>query len=193
MKNFLAVTSFSLFSLFSCNNSNDPQPYSGAGTEQIALQSAPVSTAAMKAGNPVTDKQPIPSVFEWKLMQTATVPMYKGLNLSSPFSIVNEDAGDISWGSDGGCYSAIKCWKVTQANLKIVDVKTISPEYLNTLSFQKSQVSHAPAGSTSWTDYMPIGTVIAYKTSLGKYRLVVVKSVYPLVLDIYYEYTYRVL
>ncbi|MCF0074934.1 hypothetical protein LZD49_30900 [Dyadobacter sp. CY261] len=195
MKNLFVSAAFILFSLsmFSCENSNEPLPYSGSGTKNaVDYQSTPATTNAMQVGNPITNKAPLPNGFEWKMMKTVTVPLNKGLNLSSPFSIVNEDAGDISWGSDGGCYQAIKCWKVGQVNLKIVDVKTVSPDYLKTLTFVKGQVSHAPAGSYSWTDYMPVGTVIAYKTSLGKYQLVVVKHVFPLILDIYHEDFYRI-
>lgn len=198
MKNFLASTVFIFlsFSLFSCENSNNPQPNPGSGTENTALQSANVSTAALKIGNPTPDKQPIPDRFEWKLMKTVALPMNKGLNLTSPFAIVDENAGDISWGSDGGCYSAIRCWKVTQAILGIVDFKSVTPDFLKMIPFVKGQVAWAPGAApgytSSWTNYMPVGTVIAYKTSLGKYQLVVVKSTSPLTLDIYHEYYYRI-
>lgn len=196
MKNLITGTVFVLLSacFFSCNNSDDPQPQPGSGKETVAgLNDASVPvTAGVLGGGQTTDRKPITTKFEWKLMKTATIPMNKGLNLSSPFAITNEDAGDISWGSDGGCYQAIKSWKVTNANLKIVDVNTVTIDYLKTLSFVKGQINYAPAGSQSWTNYMPIGTVIAYKTSLGKYRLVVVKGVFPLVLDIYYENYYMV-
>lgn len=197
MKNFLASTALTLltFFFFSCNNSNDPTPNSGSGTENMVAQSAGISTVAMQA-NPIINKQPIPDKFEWKLMKTVQLPMNKGLNLSSPFDIVNESDGDISWGSDGGCYSAIRCWKVTRAILGIVDFKSVTPDFLKMLTFVNGQVAWAPGAAPgytpTWTNYMPVGTVIAYKTSLGKFRIVVVKSAFPLIMDIYHENFYRI-
>lgn len=193
MKNLFLSIAFvvSSLSIFSCNNSNDPQPNVSPSAENMALVSADHSSAEFKGGNPTPDKQPTTQLFEWKLMKTVTLPMYKGLNLSSPFAIVNEDAGDISWGSDGGCYTAIKCWKVKQAILKIVDVKTVTSEYLKSLTFTQGQASWAPANS-AWPNYIPDGTVIAYKTSKGEFRLVVVNSTYPVILDIYHQNYYRV-
>jgi hypothetical protein len=196
MKNLFASTAFILLSLslFCCNNSNDPQPKdTGSQIPTMAgYESAPVTTAA-KIGNPVTDHPPITMKFAWKLVKTAVVPLYKGLNLTAPFAIVDQEAaGDISWGSDGGCYNAIKCQKLGGENLKIVDVNTVLPDYLKTLPFKKIQAAWAPLGSTFWTNYMPNGTVLAYKTNLGKYVLVVVKTSSPLTLDIYHESYYPV-
>ena len=196
MKNLTVsiVLAFFSVSLFCCEQPNDPQPEPTTGMRTMAgYEAAPVSNVAgMQVTNTTPDRPPVSFKFEWKLMKTATVPYNKGLNLSAPFAIVDENAGDISWGSDGGCYQAIRSWKVTRAILKIVDVKTITPAYLKTLTFTTGMVAHAPAGSYSWTDYMPIGTVIAYKTSTGANRLVVVKSVFPLILDIYHEHYYTV-
>lgn len=198
MKNLLASAVFTLltFFLFSCNNFNDPTPDSGSGSENMVAQSAGISPVTMKGGNPTPNKLPVPDKFEWKLMATVAVPMDKGLNLSSPFGIVNETDGDISWGTDGGCYSAIRCQKVTRLILGIVDFKAVTPDFLKLLTFTNKQVAWAPGaapGSTpTWVNYMPVGTAIAYKTSLGKFGIVVVKGTSPLRLDIYHENYYRV-
>lgn len=198
MKNVFMSTAILLFSfsIFSCEKPDELTPADGAKLTMAGYQSASAQPVTLKGGNPIPDKQPIPDKFEWKLMKTVQLPMNKGLNLTSPFDIVSETAGDISWGSDGGCYSAIRCWKVTRAILAIVDVQTVTPDYLKTLTFVSGQVAWAPGAAPgytpTWTNYMPVGTVIAYKTSLGKFRLVVVKSAFPLILDIYYENFYRV-
>ncbi|MEO6286859.1 MAG: hypothetical protein ABIN80_05315 [Dyadobacter sp.] len=197
MKNLFANAVFTLSTLFlfSCNNSNDPTPNGGSGTENAVAQ-AGVSTITSKVENPIINKQPIPENFEWKLMTSVQLPMNKGLNLSAPFDIVNETAGDISWGSDGGCYQALRCWKVTRAILGIVDFKSVTPGTLKALPFVKGQIAWAPGAAPgytpTWPNYMPVGTVIAYKTSLNKFRIVVVKSISPLVLDVYHENYYRV-
>ena len=198
MKSVLISTTILLLSLsiFSCDKPNELAPDSAAKPTMAGYESTSTSPVTLKVGNPIPDKQPIPDKFEWKFMKTVQLPMNKGLNLTSPFEIVNETNGDISWGSDGGCYSAIRCWKVTQAILAIVDVKTVTPDYLKTLTFVSGQIAWAPGAAPgytpTWTNYMPVGTVIAYKTSLGKFRIVVVKSAFPLIMDIYHENFYRI-
>jgi hypothetical protein len=195
MRNLLSsfTVAFLSLTIFCCENANNPQPSPESATSTMAGFSAASAsnTTAMQVGPKITDRPPVTTKFEWQLAKSVTMPYNKGLNLTSPFAIVNEDAGDISWGSDGGCYSAIKSWKVTNAILKIVDVKTVLPADLNALIFKKGQVAWAPV-SIYWTNYMPEGTVIAYKMSNGQYKLVVVKTRTPLVLDIYQEHYYQV-
>ncbi len=155
--------------------------------------SASTITAAMQVGGTTPKRTPPSTRTEWKYVHTATVPMYKGLKLTSPFAIVGEREGDISWGSDGGCYYAINTETMPYASAGIADIQSLTPAYLNTLKFySKGGPSWAPANSTFWTNEMPVGTVLAYKTPTGKFILVKVVADQGLVLDIYHENTYTV-
>ncbi|MCF0065843.1 hypothetical protein MUK70_03670 [Dyadobacter chenwenxiniae] len=191
MKNVLISTAMLLLSLsiFSCEKPNELTPDGGAISAVDAYQSAPnEATTAMQVGGTTPKRKPPISTSSWKYVHTATVPFLKGLKLTSPFSIVDEHAGDISWGSGFGCYNAINTESMHYANAGIQDVSTLTKEYLDTLKFYiKGGASWAPAGSTFWTNHIPVGTVLVYKTPGGKYILVQVKNTDTLVLDIYHE------
>lgn len=121
----------------------------------------------------------------FRLVQTLTLSQGKGFNLTSPFAITEEFGGDIGWGAYG-CYAALKPVKVSFSNLKIANIASITPAFLASQPFNQSPVANAPAGSTSWTNYMPEKTVISCKTAAGKYYLVEVLADNPLKVNIYH-------
>ena len=196
MKNLITGIAFVILSIFliCCENANDPAPLSGSLTRNMAEQtSSPVVPTAMQVGGTTPKRNPPSTHTEWKYVHTATLPMYQGLKLTSPFAIVGEHEGDISWGRDNGCYYAINTETMPYAVAGIAAIESLTSAYLNTLKFySKGGPSWAPAGSTFWTNEMPVGTVIAYKTPTGKFFLVKVMDDVPLVLDIYHENTYVV-
>ncbi|MCF0050674.1 hypothetical protein LXM25_11430 [Dyadobacter sp. LJ53] len=194
MKNFILTAAYVILSFFLfCCNEPDPQPSSAQGAEYMAeAQSVPVTAAMQIGGDPTTDRPPLRSKFEWKLMTTATLPYKKGLKLTAPFAVVNEDAGDISWGRYYGCYDELKALTMPFAELGVVDVKTVTTESLKTKTYYKSWISTAPANSTFWENEMPDGAVLAFKDSKGKFALVKIKSTYPLVLELYFEHYYTI-
>lgn len=184
MKNF--IQSFALLTiactLFNCSNPVEPTPSAGAGSSRYQSMQAevvPTSTESDVISKFSVDK----SVF--RLVKTLTMPQGKGFNLLSPFAITTESGGDIGWGSYG-CYAALKPVKVSFHNLQIVDVASITPAYLNTLPFNQFPIANAPAGSAFWTNYMPAKTIIACKTSTGKYYLIEVLGDNPLAVNIFH-------
>jgi hypothetical protein len=195
MRNLLASSVILLLSLsiFSCEKPNDLTPDGGPSSATAGYESMPndATTVTMQVdGTTPKRKEPIPH-FNWKYVYTATVPLLKGLKLTSPFSIVDEHAGDISWGVGSNCYYAINTESMHFAIAGIKDVSTLTKEYLSTLKYYiKGGANWAPAGSAFWTNYIPVGTVLVYKTPGGKYILVQVKSTDTLVLDIFHENTY---
>jgi len=200
IKNLNAVKNITLIfayiilsaSLICCNEAN-PEPQS-AGQQEYSTEasSVPVTAAMQIGGDPTTDRPPLRTKFEWKFMTTTTLPYKKGLRLTAPFAIVNETVGDISWGNYVGCYTELKGWTMPFAELGVVDVATVTPEFLKTQKYLKGCVSTAPENSTFWENELPDGAVLAYKNSQGKNTLVVVKSTFPLVLDIYFEHYYTI-
>lgn len=195
MNNLVTNITFALLSIFffCCERPSEPTPQSGSGTRSMAESSTAGVSAAMQVGGTTPKRNPPSTSTEWRYVYTATLPMYKGLKLTSPFAIVGEHEGDISWGADGGCYYAINTETMPYATVGIADVKSLTPAYLNTLQFySKGGPSWAPAGSAFWTNHMPIGTIIAYKTPIGKFILIKVMEDFPLTLEIYHENTYNV-
>ncbi|TLV00305.1 hypothetical protein [Dyadobacter luticola] len=183
---------FLSFTLFCCNDANNPQPVSAQGAQVMSeAQSGPL-TSAMQVSNPITDRPRPGSKFEWQLATTATLPYLKGMKLTAPFAIVEEAQGDISWGNYVGCYTELKAWTMPFAELGIVDVKTITPESLKTLTYYLGTVSTAPANSTFWKNELPNGAVLAYKDAKGKMTLVRIKGTSPLVMEIYKEHYYTI-
>lgn len=191
MKNVLTSTAMLSLSLFilSCEKPNDLTPDGGAMPTMAGYAATPnESTAAMQVDGRTPKQIPPFLTVTWKYVHTATVPLLKGLKLTSPFSIVDEHAGDISWGVGSNCYYAINTESMHFAIAGIQDVSKLTKEYLATLKFYTGGGANwAPAGSAFWTNYIPVGTVLAYKTPGGKYILVQVKSTDTLVLDIYHE------
>ncbi|MEO6686430.1 MAG: hypothetical protein ABIN24_10705 [Dyadobacter sp.] len=163
------------FTIFSCNESTDPQPVT------------PLQTAAMTNVNftetPIAMIDPghlpnrAPSTFNWSLVNTTKLLYGKSMKLTSPFTVAEYPAGDIGWQSDGGCYSALFPTTVTFSSLGIVNVKDITIDNLKVLTFKAYQINAAPDGSYSWTNYLPVGTVVACKTAAGKYYLLQVKTI----------------
>ncbi|MCF0072774.1 hypothetical protein LZD49_20000 [Dyadobacter sp. CY261] len=108
MKNVLTSTTVLSLSIFSCEKPNDVTADGGVTPTMAGYEAVPnATTAAMQVGGTTPKrKTPVPQ-FNWKYVHTATVPLLKGLKLTSPFSIVDEHAGDISWGVGSNCYYAI--------------------------------------------------------------------------------------
>ncbi|MCF0050528.1 hypothetical protein MUK70_05810 [Dyadobacter chenwenxiniae] len=175
------------FTLFNCSNSNEPTP---SGASQTVQKNAAANTPVEEGfsgntGQGTMGQGPITSRYAWKLAKTLDVPTGKGFNLTSPFAITSETTGDIAW-DEYGCYYALKPLKVSFSNLKIVDVSSITPASLKNLPFNLVPIANAPAGSAFWTNYMPVKTVIACKTSTGKYYLLEVAADNPLKVNIYH-------
>ncbi|WP_026628960.1 hypothetical protein [Dyadobacter alkalitolerans] len=189
MKNILkTIALFSLsFTLLNCNNYNEPMPSNAS--ERTSMNAD--ANAKLGGGN-LGDSESgtmgqgsISSRFAWKLAKTLDVPTSKGFNLTAPFAITSETTGDIAW-DEYGCYYALKPLKVSFANLKIVDISTVNYSTLKNLPFNFNPIANAPAGSAFWTNYMPVKTVIACKTSAGKYYLLEVAADNPLKVNIYH-------
>ncbi|SKB80516.1 hypothetical protein [Dyadobacter psychrophilus] len=189
MKNIIksiALLSLS-FTLFNCNNSNEPTPYGASQTSQNSA-AANTPTAEAFAGNPgqgTMGQGSINSRYAWRLAKTLDVPTGKGFNLTSPFAITSETTGDIAW-DEYGCYYALKPLKVSFSNLKFADISSITQASFKNLPFNQVPIANAPAGSAFWTNYMPVKTVIACKTSAGKYYLLEIAADNPLKVNIYH-------
>ena len=174
MKNLFNATLFILLSstLFSCNKTEEPQPQNDPKMATMAG----FRTGAEVQDNGSARVRQTPGYF-WKPVKSTSLKLNNSLTLKSPFDQAPFPAGDFSWGTDGGCYSALKPKNVTFYNLGIVNVNDVSLEYLKTLTFNQYQISAAPVGSQSWTNYLPVKTIIACKTAAGKYFLLEVKQV----------------
>lgn len=103
-------------------------------------------------------------------------------------TILDYPVGDIIWRTDGGCYDALYPTNVGFANLRIVDIKSVSIDNLKAATFNNYSINSAPAGSAFWPNYLPVKTVVACKTKDGIYVLLEVKYVatnYLIELSIY--------
>nr|WP_295927720.1 hypothetical protein [uncultured Dyadobacter sp.] len=165
--------------MFSCNNNEEPLPDGVSASEAASLPSD--GDAAAKT-NGFTIVQPNAS--GWRLTKTLSVPMEKGFNITSPYAITDKGLGDISWGVSV-CYPDLKPVKVAFHNLGIVDIPSVKLLAVKQLVFNQYIIASAPAGSASWTNYMPAKTIIAAKTPAGKYYLLEIVTDNPLKVNIY--------
>jgi hypothetical protein len=166
--------------LLNCSQPDAPLPSGASGSSSGSIEAVNVSQPHSQAVVLIN-----PNKSDWRLMATLTLPLQKGFNLSAPFAVTTEEAGDIGWGSYY-CYAALKPNKVTFSNLKLVAVNKVKVSDLGNASFSKLPIANAPAGSTVWTNYMPAGTVIACKKENGSYALLEVLSDNPLKVNVYH-------
>ncbi|SEI52999.1 hypothetical protein SAMN05216327_102257 [Dyadobacter sp. SG02] len=164
--------------LFNCSN-EEPLPDNGVNAAQTENQ-ANLRTASLADGNLI---QPL-NQSAWRLLKTLSVPVDKGFNVTYPFDITDKGLGDINWATSV-CYPELKPVKVSFHNLGIVDIATTTPLAVSKLAFNKGIIGWAPAGSASWTNYMPVKTIIACKTATGKYYLLEIVVDNPLKINIY--------
>jgi len=165
--------------LFNCSN-EQPLPESNVNATQTENPSANLKTGALVDGNTI---QPY-NQSAWRLAKTLSVPLDKSFNISSPYAITDKGLGDINW-SISVCYPELKPLKVSFHNLGIVDIATITPLAVSKLAFNQNIIASAPAGSASWTNYMPAQTLIACKTGANKYNLLEIVVDNPLKINIY--------
>ncbi|WP_159471524.1 hypothetical protein [Dyadobacter sp. 3J3] len=177
MKNSIINALFISFSftIVSCNQNSDPQPVAPIQTSQMANVSFTETPVAMIDPGHLPNR--VPPAFNWGLVNTTKLGFDKSMKLTSPFTVAAYPAGDIGWKSDGGCYSALFPTTVTFSSLGIVNIKNITIDDLKVLTFNQYQINAAPTGSYSWTNHLPVGTVVACKTATGKYYLLEVKSI----------------
>ncbi|MCF0056283.1 hypothetical protein [Dyadobacter sp. CY356] len=177
MKNLIINALFIslLFTICSCNENTDPQPSTQTQTAKMAHVSFTETTSAMIDPGHLPNR--VPPAFNWDLVNTTKLGFDKSMKLTSPFTVAAYPAGDIGWQSDGGCYSALFPTTVSFKSLGIVSIKNITIEDLNNLTFNAYQINAAPNGSYSWTNYLPVGTIVACKTAKRKYYLLEVKSI----------------
>lgn len=181
MKTLLKSLSLLVISsiLFNCSN-EEPLPESNVNVTRTENPEANLKTTSLVDANTI---QPY-NQMAWRLVKTLSVPMDKGFNISSPYAITDKGLGDISWGVSV-CYPELKPVKVAFHNLGIVDIATITPLAVSKLVFNQYIIANAPAGSASWTNYMPAKTIIACKTQTGKYYLLEIVVDNPLQINIY--------
>lgn len=177
MKNLIISAMFVSLSLtiFSCNESTDPQPVTPIQTANMAIVSFMETPTAMIDPGHLPNR--VPPAFNWGLVNTTKLGFDKSMKLTSPFTVAAYPAGDIGWTTDGGCYSALLPTTVTFSSLGIVNIKDITIDELKVLTFNAYQINAAPNGSYSWTNYLPVGTVVACKTATGKFYLLQVKTI----------------
>lgn len=168
-KSFLTITLS--FTLFCCNDNTAPQPV----PQPVAANISDNSNARMEDPNKYPDRIPVTSNY-WQLVNTSKVYVNQSLKLTAPYTLAPAPAGDISWAS-GGCYNSLFGLTVKFVPLGIVDVNSITLSYLKTLTFTGSIIGAAPLWSTSWTNNLPAGTLIACKTAAGKYYMIKAKDV----------------
>lgn len=175
MKNLIISALFiSLsFTIFSCNENTDPQPVSAASSAKMAGAAFTETTAMIDPGH-LPNR--VPPTFNWGLVNTTKLQLNQSMKLTSPFTVSSYPAGDIGWKDDGGCYSALYPTTVTFSSLGKVDLKGVTLDYLNTLTYKSFMISAAPKGSVFWTNYLPAGTIVACKTAVGKFYLLEVKD-----------------
>lgn len=165
--------------LFNCSN-EAPMPGGNEAAAQSGNPDASLKTSALIDGNTILQ----PNQMAWRLAKTLSVPIDKGFNISSPYAITEEGQGDINWGISV-CYPELRPVKVAFNNLGIVDIATLTPLAVSKLAFNQHLIANAPAGSASWTNYMPAKTIIACKAPGGKYYLLEIVVDNPLKMNIY--------
>ncbi|TKT92307.1 hypothetical protein [Dyadobacter frigoris] len=165
------------FTTFSCNENADPEPVTPTQTAKMGDVSFTDEKTPISMIDPGHLPNRAPSTFNWGLVNTTKLGLDKSMKLTSPFTVAAYPAGDIGWKSDGGCYSALFPTTVTFSNLGIANIKDITIENLKILTFKSYQINAAPDGSYSWTNYLPVGTIVACKTAAGKYYLLEVKDI----------------
>ena len=173
MKNILTSIPFIslIIALFCLNNAVDQQAIS---TSDFLAGNNSSRTFGVETGRANTPEQ---SRFSWQPVKTAVIPFGKSLDLSGSYVLSDSSAGDVSWVADGRSYAALKPMKVQFCILGIVDIKTITTNYLNTLKFNSNLVSSAPVPSLSYPNNLTANTVIACKTPAGKYYLLEIARV----------------
>lgn len=164
--------------LFNCNNNEEPLPQGAVSASQAV--SSPSDAGSRTNGLAIK----LPDASGWRLTKTLSVPMEKGFNITSPYAITDKGLGDISWGVSV-CYPDLKPVKVAFHNLGIVDIPSLTLLAVKNLAFNQYIIASAPAGSASWTNYMPAKTIIAAKTPTGKYYLLEIVTDNPLKVNIY--------
>ena len=170
---FIALT----FGLFCCNKPEEPKPLL---PEQIPTMAGMRSGAEISSDVQDTSsfRSQVNTGYKWHFVKTVQLQLNNSLTLKSPYTQAAYPAGDISWRTDGGCYSALSPTKnVSFVSLGFVDIAAVTLQTVKALNFKPYQIAAAPEGSQTWTNYLPVNTVIACKTATGRYFLLEVKFV----------------
>lgn len=163
-------------SLFSCNNSSDPQP----ATQQLDAKQADASMSM--------DQMKLSSRFQWKLAKTGTFGNGQKVSLKTPIGMGYMIGGDLTFQkfSDDAAFMPLT---VTFLNLGKIDINTIDPAGLDTKRFNSNKIWTPDGNGANNVDEFDANTVIAVKDVNGKYFLIEVKKFlgYTVEVNIYQE------
>ena len=173
MKNF--ITTFTLISLssllFYCTHSLTPPTLSTA--EFLAGNN---SAQVTEVNSVRSENNPTTANFSWEPVKAAVIPFDKGLKLSAPYTLVDAQAGDVTWVTGNG-YAALNPSNVKFYNLGSASIKSITFQQLDTLDFNSNSIPASPVSSVLHPNRLPSNTIIACKTREGNYFLLEITKV----------------